>query len=58
MKMGAKIAHFGTTPGMMMSRIAITRMNRISSQIAPMSARSSRSPIFTATTVGMLLKLK
>ena len=56
--MGAKIAHFGTTPGMMMSSSAITRMNRISSQIAPMSARSRTSAIFTAITVGMFEKLK
>ena len=33
-------------------------MNPISSHSAPMSALSRKSAIFTATTVGMLLKLK
>ena len=45
-------------PGMIRSRIRITKMNPISSQSAPMSALSRKSAIFTAATVGMLLKLK
>ena len=57
-KIGAKIAHLGSDAGMIRSRITITRMKPISSQSAPMSAPSSKSAMFTAITVGMLLKLK
>ena len=37
-KTGAKIAHFGMTPGMIMSSRTITRMKPMSSGSAPMSA--------------------
>ena len=56
--MGAKIAHFGSDPGMIRSRSTITKMKPISSQSAPMSAPSRKSAMFTAMIVGMLLKLK
>ena len=39
MKIGAKIAHFGTSPGMMKSSSTITRIIPISSGRAPMPGR-------------------
>ena len=44
MKIGARIAHFAIAAGMIRSTTIVTMMNPISSQTAPMSARSSTSP--------------
>ena len=43
MKIGAKIAHFGMTPGRMKSSRTMTRMKPTSSSSGGMAARSSRS---------------
>jgi hypothetical protein len=53
MNTGAKIAHLGSSPGMMMSRIAMTITNPMSSQSGPMFAASRTSAIATEITVGM-----
>ena len=53
MNTGAKIAHLGRSPGMMMSKIAMTTTNPMSSHTGPMFARSSTSAMATEITVGM-----
>ena len=58
MKIGARIAHFAIAAGMIRSTTIVTTTKPMSSQTAPMSARSSRSPSFTAATWAMLEKLK
>ena len=58
MKIGAKIAHFGMTPGMMMSITAVRNTNPTISGIGPSPAASSASARMTASTVAMLVKLK
>ena len=55
MKIGAKIAHFGMTPGMMMSSRAVTSTNPMISGTAPRPAASSQSARFTASTVAMFV---
>ena len=55
MKIGAKIAHFGMTPGMMMSRSAVTSTNPMISGIGPSPAASSASARTTASTVAMFV---
>ena len=58
MKIGAKIAHLGMIPGMMMSSSRITTIIAISSGRAPMPALSRNSASTIASTLGRLLKLK
>ena len=55
MNTGAKIAHFGITPGRIKSSTAITRIIRISSTSAGTSTRSSTWAISTAITRGRLV---
>ena len=54
MKIGAMIAHFGITPGMIMSITTTSRMKPTSNGSAPMSAFPSWSASLVAAIAEML----